>query len=212
MQYFSTCFWFGFFLSAVIYSGVYFSAPYIAAHYETPILLPVIRVMALRIPISAITNIQHAYVKKQMMFRKFFISTSIGTITSGVVALIMAYTGFGIWALVAQYLGNVIIDTICLSFIVNWKPEFIFSFKRLKVIYDYGWKILCVGLLDNIYNQLRKFLIADRYSKADLAYYSRGAHFPEAGMYAIIPTIDSVVFPALSNCNDDQEQMKKMMC
>lgn len=207
---FSTCFFFGLCLALLIYAGVFFAAPAIASHYQQPILLPVIRVMALRIPIAAINSVQHAYVQKHMIFRKFFISTSIGTISSGVIAVIMACCGFGIWALVAQYLGNVLIDTICLSFIVAWKPKFIFSFQRLKVIYDYGWKILVGGLIDTGYSQLKNFVIADRYSRKDLAFYTRGDSFAQMGMTAIEPAVDGVVFPALSNCNDDLPTMKNM--
>ena len=207
---FSTCFWFGLFLAIFFYIIIFVSAPLIAEHYSTPILTPIIRIMALRMPLSAINTVQHAYVSKQMLFKKFFISTSIGTVISGVLALIMAYTGYGIWALVIQYLSNIFLDTIFLSIIVKWRPYLMFSWSRLKIIYDYGWKILGVGLLDTIYNQLSSFVIADRYSRADLAYYTKGVHFPGAGMYAIIPTIDSVVFPALSNCNDDLARMKYM--
>lgn len=207
---FSTCFFFGVCLALLIYTGVFFAAPAIANHYQLPILVPVIRVMALRIPIAAINSVQHAYVQKHMIFRKFFISTSIGTISSGIIAVIMAFSGCGIWALVTQYLGNVLIDTICLSFIVAWKPKFIFSFQRLKVIYDYGWKVLVGGLIDTGYSQLKNFVIADRYSRKDLAFYTRGDSFAQMGMTAIEPAVDGVVFPALSNCNDDLPTMKSM--
>ena len=166
--------------------------------------------MSIRIPIGAINSVQHAFVSKHMIFKKFFISTSLGTVLSGIIAVIMAYKGFGVWALVAQYIGNVLIDTICLSFIVDWKPKAAFSFERLKAIYDYGWKILVAGLIDTVYGQLRSFIIAKKYSKADLAYYGKGIAFPNMGMSAVEPAIDGVIFPALSNCNDDSSQMKSI--
>ena len=83
-----------------------------------------------------------------------------------------------------------------------------FSFQRLKAIYDYGWKILAVGLVDTLFSQVRSLVIAKQYSRADLAFYNRGVSFPHFGMKLIEPTISGVLFPALSNCNDDQQMMK----
>ncbi len=207
---FSTCFYFGLALAAVVYGIVFFSSPFIAEFYRNESLTPIIRVMALRIPIAAFNTVQHAYVQKNMWFRKFFFATLIGTLVSGVLAVIMAYMGFGVWALVEQYLGNVIIDTVCLWIIVGWRPTREFSFKKLKAIYDYGWKILVVGLLDTVYSRLRNLVIGRQYSSADLAYYTRGYTFPSFGMRLIEPTVNSVLFPALSHCRDDQKEMKKI--
>ena len=142
-----------------------------------------------------------------MRFKKFFYATLIGTLVSGVIAVIMAYAGFGVWALVEQYLGNVLIDTVCLWIIVGWRPTREFSFKRLKAIYDYGWKILVVGLIDTIYGQLRSLIIGRQYSSSDLAYYNRGYRFPSFAMRLIEPTVNTVLFPALSQCQDDQKQI-----
>ena len=205
---FSTCFYFGIVLSIVIYTCVYFAAVPIATFYNNDALVSLIRVMSLRIPFAAINTVQHAFVSKHMMFKKFFYSTSIGTIISGVLSVIMAYSGFGVWALAAQYLGNVVLDTICLSFIVEWHPKLVFSLNRLKTIYSYGWKILVVGLIDTGYNQIRNLVIAKKYTTEDLAFYSRGQQFPSLGMSVIEPSINSVIFPALSNCNDNIDEMR----
>ena len=210
---FSTCFYFGLVLAVVLYAAVYFATPFIAAYYKKfdyDLLVPVIRVMALRIPIAAVNSVQHAYVSKHMRFKKFFYATLIGTLVSGVIAVIMAYAGFGVWALVEQYLGNVLIDTVCLWIIVGWRPTREFSFKRLKAIYDYGWKILAVGLIDTIYGQLRSLIIGRQYSSSDLAYYNRGYRFPSFAMRLIEPTVNTVLFPALSQCQDDQKQMREI--
>lgn len=208
---FSTCFFFGLFLSAVLYFGVYISSPYIShyfyGHGELDML---VKVMALRIPIAAVNSVQHAYVQKAMQFRLFFYATLIGTILSGIVGITMAYTGLGVWALAAQYLSNSIFNTITLWIASEWRPKWMFSFQRLKAIYDYGWKILAVGLVDTLFSQVRSLVIAKQYSRADLAYYNRGVNFPHFGMRLIEPTISSVLFPALSNCNDDQKVMKSI--
>lgn len=205
---FSTCFYFGIGFAVVIYGVVFLLAPALAAYYEKDILVPVLRVMGLRVPIAAINSVQQAYVSKKMEFKKFFYSTILGTIISGVIALVMAYTGFGVWALVAQYLGTALISTVSLWFIAKWRPVLAFSWKKLKKLYDYGWKILVVGLIDTGYTELRSLVIAKRYSSTDLAYYSKGNNFPALGMKLIEPSISKVLFASLSHCNDNPEEMK----
>lgn len=207
---FSTCFYFCVALAGVLYLIIFTSAPFIAKFYKNALLTPVIRVMGLRIPLAAVNSVQHAYVSKHLRFKKFFYATLIGTIVSGVIAVVMAYKGFGVWALVEQYLGNSFIDTVCLWIIVGWRPTREFSFERLKAIYSYGWKILVVGLIDTVYSRLRTLLIGRVYSSQDLAYYNRGYSFPSFGMRLIEPTVNSVLFPVLSRCNDNQAEMRKI--
>lgn len=207
---FSTCFFFGLGLSMLIYLLIFLGASWIADFYGNPLLIPVIRVMGLRIPIASINTVQHAYVSKHMWFKKFFYATLIGTIASGIIAIIMACAGAGVWALVEQYLGNVLMDTVCLWAIVDWRPTKEFSLSRLKAIYSYGWKILAVGLIDTFYGQLRNLIIGKKYSKEDLAYYNQGYRFPSFGMRLIEPTVNTVLFPVLSHCQDDQDQMREI--
>ena len=101
----------GFFLSAVIYLILYFLAPYVAQFYNMPILRPVLRVLSLRIPIAAIHSVQNAYLIKRFQFKKFFYVGFISTIASAVVGIYMAYSGYGVWALVGQNLFSYTINT-----------------------------------------------------------------------------------------------------
>ena len=208
---FSTCFYFGLFISFVLFGIVQVSAPdisrYFYGHDELELL---VKVMALRMPIAAVNSVQHAYVAKAMKFKLFFYATSVGTLLSGILGIIMAYAGCGVWALAGQYLSNALFNTITLWIASDWRPKWMFSFKRLKIIYDYGWKILAVGLIDTIFGQIRSLVIAKQYSSSDLAYYNRGISFPGFGMKLVEPTISGVLFPSLSNCNDDTAMMKSI--
>ena len=108
---FSTMFYCSLAASIFIYVIVYAMAPFIASFYREPILKNVLRVFALRIPLSVYNTIQHAYVSRHMLFKRFFFSTLFGTLFSGIVGIVMAYMGAGVWALVAQYFTNTIIDS-----------------------------------------------------------------------------------------------------
>lgn len=207
---FSTVFYFNILMGIVLYIIVFFSAPVIAGFYRMPILSPVLRVMGIRMIVASINNVQHAYVSKNMMFRRFFWATLIGTIISATVGITMAYKGFGVWALVGQYLTNTTVDTIVLWFTVRWRPKFLFSFKRLRRLFSFGWKLLCSSLLDTGYNELRSLVIGKMYTSADLAYYNKGKSFPNLVVTNINTSIQSVLFPAMSNIQDKKEQVKAM--
>ncbi|MBP5275008.1 MAG: lipopolysaccharide biosynthesis protein [Abditibacteriota bacterium] len=207
---FSTCLWFSLGISAVIYAAVFFAAPLIAAFYDEEMLVPVVRVMALKLPVTALSCVQESYTSKNMLFRKFFYSTLTGTLSSGVISITMAYMGFGVWALVCQNISRAVINAVVLWFIVGWRPRPVFSFERLKGIYDYGWKILVIGLIDTVHSQLRNLIIGKRYTAQDLAFYSKGHQFPHTGMMLIEATINGVLFPALSHVQDDRKQMREI--
>lgn len=208
---FSTMFYFEIAFSTAIYILLFISAPYIAEFYREPVLCNVLRVFALRIPLTGINSVQQAYVKKKMIFKKFFFSTLIGTITSAVVGVFLAYAGFGVWALIAQYLCNSIMDTVILWITVKWRPEKAFSWTRLKYLVSYGWKIMAAGLLNSVYNQLRSLVIGKMYTAEDLAYYNRGQQFPQLVVVNVNASIEGVLFPAMANEQEDLSKLIKIM-
>ena len=129
---FSTIFYCSCF-SIFIYFILYESSPLIAKFYNNQGIVPLMRILALRLPISAYNTVQRAYISfRHMLFKKFFYVTLIGTTISAVVGIYMAYNGAGAWALIAQYMTNAIIDSITLSTIVVWKPKLVFIVKRAK--------------------------------------------------------------------------------
>lgn len=122
----------------------------------------------------------------------------------------MAYMGFGVWALVAQQLSNTMIDTLILWITVKWRPKKEFSWKRLKTLLAFGWKLLVSSLLDTAYNNLRNLIIGKMYSSTDLAFYNQGDKFPKVIVTNINTSIDSVLLPTMSNAQDDRERVKQM--
>ncbi len=198
-------------LSMVLYAVLFFSAPWIAAFYGSgyEILTPVLRVLGLRIILASVNSVQHAYVSKKMIFRTFFISTLSGTIVSAVVGVVMAYNGFGVWALVAQYLTSTTISTLALVIVLGKRPRLLFSFASLKELFPYGMHILGTGLLITGYQDLRALIIGKVYTTADLAYYDKAKHFPSLLVNNINTSIGAVLFPKMSNEQDDMNKVRQ---
>ena len=205
---FSSVFYFNFIFSVFVYAVIYLAAPYITSFYNIPILQPTLRVLALRIPVAAINSVQQAYVSRNMQFKKFFYSTLSGTAVSAVVGIIMAYNGYGVWSLVGQYLSNAIINTLVLFSVISWRPQLMFSFQRLRSLFNYGWKLLFSSLLDNGYQSLNSLLIGKFYTPTDLAFFDTGQKFPMVIVNNINSSISSVLFPALASEQDKPERVK----
>lgn len=207
---FSSVFFFNSCICSILYILLFIGAPFIAAVYSDEQLTAIIRVLGVVIIVSALKNVQQAYVSKHMMFKKFFFATLGGTLIAAIIGIIMAYQGFGVWALVAQQIVNVTIDTIVLWCTVNWKPQMQFSFERIKSLYSYGWKLLVSSIINTLYDNIRQLIIGKLYSSADLAYYNRGKQFPNLAVNNINASIDSVLLPALAMEQDNKQNVKNM--
>lgn len=207
---FSTVFFTNLIFCIILYFLLFFCAPLISLFYKREELTSIIRVLGITILISGIKNIQHAYVSKTLQFKKFFFATLIGTITAAIVGITMAYKGFGVWALVAQQLTKIAVDTFVLWITVHWHPNFVFSFERLKGLFSFGWKLLVSALVDTIYNNLRQLIIGKKYSAEDLAFYNKADLFPRTIIGNINSAIDSVLLPAMAKEQDDKERIKQM--
>ena len=207
---FSSMFYVSSLVSLLLYAVIFFSAPFIANFYGNELIGPVLRVMGLRLPIASVNSIQQAYVSRKMDFKKFFFATLGATLISGAVGIYMAYSGFGVWALVSQYLITAFLSTIILVFVVRWFPKLVFSFKRVKILFSYGWKLLVSGLVDTGYKELRSLVIAKKYTSTDLAYYDKGRQFPSLIATNVNASLDTVLFSAMSKVQDDKNKVKSI--
>ena len=208
---FSSVFYFSVTMSWILYFIIFLGSPVVASFYGKPVLTPILRVLALKLPLAGINSVQQAYVQKHMMFKRFFFSTLIGTLVSAVVGIVMAYHGFGPWALVAQYLCNSAMDTLILWVTVKWRPDFRFSKSRMKEMFGFGWKMLLSELINTTYKQVRSLVIGKLYSEQDLAYYDQGQKLPNIIVTNINSSIGSVLFPAMTTRQDNKETLKQIV-
>lgn len=208
---FSTVFVANLILSGLLYVVLYSLSPLIAQFFYMPELKPVIRVLSIIVLFSAVNSIQQAYIQKHMLFRKMFMSSLAGIFISGVIGIILAYSGKGIWALVFQQLINQLILTIMLFIQIEWKPSLKFSLERLKSLFSFGWKVLVSSIVTTLYNDLRTLIIGRFYSASALGFYNRGQQFPKLAVDNIVSSIRTVLFPTFSLHQDNLKTIKSMM-
>lgn len=207
---FSTVFYTNVVFCVLLYLLAFLAAPFIAEYYNDTSLTWPIRILSLTVLISGVKNVQQAYISRHFIFKKFFFSTLGGTLFAAVLGITMALKGYGVWALVAQQVSNLFIGTVILWITVKWRPEKVFSFERLKGLFSFGWKLLASRLLDTIYNNVRSLIIGKMYSSTDLAYYNRANQMPHLIVNNINLSIDSVLFPSLSQEQDNIDRVRAM--
>ena len=206
-----TVFHFGFLLSCLLYSILFFCAPLIARMYHEESLIAIIRVAAISLFFTSFSSIQAAIVMRAMDFKKYFYANLVACILSAIIGLTMAYNGYGVWALVAQNLvrsAGVVITLFCL---VRWIPRLRFSWKRLTSLFSFGINLTAANLIGTLFNELRGFLIGLRFQPADLAYYNRGNSIPGLVYENINGTISAVLFPAMTKLQDNKAAVKNSM-
>lgn len=208
---FSSVFYLSLVVALLLYIIIYFASPVIASFYSQPLLIPVLRVVSFTLFIGAFNSIQNAFVAKHMLFKKLFLSSLGAVIISGVVGIVSAYSGLGVWALVAQQLTNQFMIAIILWFTVKWRPHLLFSFNRVKTLFSYGSKLLASALIDTLYRDLRTLIIGRIYAPSTLGFYNRGQQFPHIIVSNIDGSIQSVMLPALSAHQDNRKRVKDMM-
>ena len=171
---YSSVFWVTMTIAVAIYGLLFFSAPLIAKFYKMPDLVSPFRVLCLVLFPGALNSVQLAKISRNMDFKKVFKSNVAAILVSGIVGIILALLGAGLWALVAQNMLNTIVACIVMWFTVKWRPRLVCNFSRVKVLIKYGWKLLVSGLIDTLYQDLRSLVIGKKYNSSTLGYYIRG--------------------------------------
>lgn len=192
-------------IATVLYILMFIAAPLIANLYHKDILIAVIRIMALTFFINAIKSVLCAYISNNLQFKKFFLSTIVGTIISAFVGMYMAMKGFGPWALVAQQMTNSIIDTLILYSTTKMKFVFKVSFERLKSLFSYGWKMFVASIISTAHEEIKPLIVGVKFTTEDLAFYNKGKSFPNLLNSSISDTISAVLFPVISKFQENKE-------
>lgn len=207
---FSSIFYLSLLVAAILYAILFLLAPFVSKFYTSESLTSYLRVLSLTLFFGAINSVQSAFVSKTMQFRRFFFSSMGSVIGSGIVGIILAFKGYGVWALVIQQLIKDFLVCFILWFTVKWRPRLMFSFERIKVLFSFGWKLLVSGILDTVFRNIYNLIVGKIYNKDVLGYFNRGQQFPQVIATNLDGSIQSVMLPTLSVYNDNVSEVKRI--
>ncbi len=212
---FNSVFYLSLSLASIFYLILFFSAPVIARFYAQPILVPILRLLALTLIFGSINSVQNAELTRNLLFDRSFKISLIGLATTATIGVTLAFLGYGPWAIVWSQVGGGFVGVVSKWFIIAWRPQLMFSWTAVRALFQFGWKVTCVSLINKTYLNLYGLLIGKLYTPEDLALVNKGKNLPSILMSAIDGTINVIAFPAMAQLQDQMDKvrlgMRKML-
>lgn len=203
----STVFYYSLGMGTLLYLILWFSSPWIAEFYKTPVLEPLMHVTSLSFLYGALGVPQKVLLQRRLDFKTPAIISITCLLVSGIVGLSLAYTGYGVWALVISNLVSGLLYQIILLCYVRWLPRITWSRESFRYLWGYGNKFMASGMLDTLYNNITPIIVGKYYSPAALGEYNRAQNYANLPSSNITNVLQSVTFPVLAKLQDDPERM-----
>lgn len=205
---YNTIFLFNLALSILLFVFLYIGAPYIGSFFNEPQLVALSRVMGLIVIINAFALIQRTILVKRIDFKTQTKVSCIASVSSGVIGIVLALNGFGVWSLVGQQISRQLLNTVFLWYFSHWMPRFQFSVESFKELFGFGWKLLVSGLIDTVWRQIYQVVIGKCYTSAVLGQYTRAEQFASLFSNNLNAVVSRVTYPVLSSIQDDKDRLK----
>jgi len=206
---YSTAFYFNLIASAVIFTLLWVTAPAVASFYDRPELVDIERVLGITILINAFGIVQRTKLTKNVNFRMHMRVNLAASVISGVAAIVMALTGFGVWSLVWRSIIRSIISSGMLWYTNRWVPQARFSRDSFRPLFSFGSRLLLSNLIDTIYNNVFLLIIGKFYSASQLGFFTRADQFSRLVSKNLTGTVQRVSYPVLSQVQDENERLRE---
>lgn len=204
---YSTIFYWNLFMAAILYAILFACAPAIARFYRIPLLCKVLRVQGLILFIYGFNIVQRNQLQKQLKFKILSIISLFSAIIALGVTIVLAYKGFGVWALVIQHIIISSIPAIVFWFFVKWRPTLTFSWKSFKELFSFGLYMFLTHLINQFSTQLQGLLIGRFYNASTMGYYSKAKKTEDLASQSISSIMTQVTYPLYAEMQDDKHAM-----
>lgn len=203
---YSTIFWFNIIISSLVYILLFFAAPFIAYFYNTPELKVLSRYVFLGFFISSLGIVQTAYLYKNIKVKERTIAMVIALLVSGIVGVVMAYSGFCYWGIATQAILNVFISTLMLWVLSPFRPILSLDFKFLFETLPDGVRFSLPNMFTTISNNVFSVLLGRLYSSVEVGNYSQALKWNTYGCSITLGMLRNVSQPVLVQVKDDKEK------
>jgi polysaccharide transporter, PST family len=207
-EHLDTAFWIGMLMGTALTIGTILSAGWIAKLFHEPGLVPVLRWLSPIFFLSALSSVQEAYLRRTFAFKSLTIRSLLSTVSSSVVALVMAILGCGVWSLVAKLLVDGAVNVIALWKLTDWKPSFRLPTKHIKQLFSYGLNIVGGDFVDWLSVHSDDFLIGYFLGPIALGYYTLGYNLLIVLTDILVSVPNLVAFPVFSKIQNEPERLK----
>ena len=194
-------------LSFILYVVLCLGAPLIADFFCREELTLLTRVSSFSMIIGGLAIVQQTRLTKRIDFKTQTKISLISSVISGLIGIVMAYLGYGVWALVVQGLSSQTLRTAMLWFYNKWMPTLTFSRNSFRELFGFGWKMMVSSVLDSFWTQLYQVVVGKFYSPAPLGQYTRAKQFSQMFSSNLTTVIQRVTYPVLSDIQDEKERL-----
>ena len=204
----STVFYYNLVASIIIYFIIFFAAPYIAQFYDQQVLTNILRLYTITFVISAFEAVQLARLTKKMDFKTQTLVSLPATIIGGIIGVLLAYNGFGVWSLVWNYILTILISTLQLWMYSKWTPSLVFNVNKFKAHFVFGYKMTLSGLLDTIFKNIYIIIIGKFFTASQVGFYTRADGMKQLPLTNISGALNKVTYPLFSSIQEDNVRLK----
>lgn len=205
-----TAFWTGVLWSCSLYLIILFAvAPLAASFYNEPMLIKIIPVMSLGILCSPVNLVHVAQLTKQMNFKRIAFVDNTSNIAAGILALVLAYSGFGVWSLVFNSVATVLVAIPLYFSSTRWMPKFIWDKAAFKDIFGFGAYTTGSNILNYFYNNIDYLLIGKLLTAPLLGAYSLAFSLTDIFRNKLMLVINNVMYPVYAKNQNDAKALKK---
>lgn len=205
---YDSVFWLNLAIAAGLYLLMWGLAGPIASFYGEPELAGIAPWAFCALPLSALGLVQTTVLTREMNFRMLSKINFVASLCAAVAAVVMAYRGFGVWALVGQSLTLYTVRTGLLWIFGKWRPAARFSGESVRGLFGLGSRLFAVGMITQLFNNFSMMMIGRFYDAPTLGPYDRAMKLRNVTAEAVSLPVQNVTFPALSTMQDDNTKIR----
>ncbi|MFA6086170.1 lipopolysaccharide biosynthesis protein [Mucilaginibacter sp.] len=209
-EHYHTAFWTGVVWSVLLYIIMSIVvAPVAASFYNEDLLKTIIPVLSIGILVSPINLVHKAQLTKQMNFKKLAFIDNTSNVLAGTIALIMAFKGAGVWALVFNAVATVFFAMPMFFKATGWKPAFIVEKQAFKDVFGFGVYTTGSNIMNYLYNNIDYLLIGKLLGATSLGIYTLAFVLTDTFRSRLMAVINNVMYPIYGKKQSDFVSLKK---
>ena len=186
------------------------AAPYIASFYGVPALQPITLAISIIFFINAFATVKLALLQKAMDFRTLAAAQLTATVLSGLVAIYLAFSGFGVWSIVAMYVASAAVNVAVLWIITPWRPDFSLRWDAVQDLSKFSRNFVGFSAFNYWTRNGDNLLIGRFVGSAALGIYARSYTILLLPVWQVSGVITNVMFPALSAIQKDVKRVREL--
>ena len=205
----SSAFWANIIMGIILCLLTIIFAPVIASFFKNQQVTRVLQVLSLIFILGSLRIVPNSLLIRDLFFNKLAYVNISALFISGLISIILAFSGYGVWSLVWGRLINVIVGLILIWFLVSWRPLFYFNVKKFKELFLFGINVLGTNLVTHLQKNSDYFIVGKYLGASSLGIYTMAYNMVTLPQRKLSTIITSVAFPAFSKIQDEPEKIRE---